>query len=78
MWLQIGATSKIVMEVLSQKKPDVILYILLGGKFWEIISYIILLVFYIRIKLKFVKVDLIIFGLCMQCNAAMCNIDSDK
>ena len=39
------------------KKPDVILYILLGGKLWEVISYIILLMLYIRIRWKFVKVN---------------------
>ena len=43
------------------KKPDVILYILLGGKFWEVISYIVVLALYIRIRWKFVKVSKIIF-----------------
>ena len=38
------------------KKPFVILYILLGGNFWQVISYIVVLVLYIRIRWKFVKV----------------------
>ena len=39
------------------KKADVILYILFAGKFWEIISYVVVLALYIRIRWKFVKVS---------------------
>ena len=39
------------------KKPLIILYILLGGKLWEILSYIIVLVLYIRIRWSFRKVS---------------------
>ena len=39
------------------EKPFVILYILVGGKLWEVISYIVVLALYIGIRWKFVKVS---------------------
>ena len=44
------------------KKPMIVVYILLGGKLWEIISYVVVIVLYVRIRWSFKKVrDLMMF-----------------
>lgn len=50
---------KDVDEAPLTKKPLIIVCILLGGKLWEVISYIVVMVLYIRIRWSFKKVSLI-------------------
>ena len=39
------------------KKPSIIGFILLGGKFWEIVSYVVVMVLYVRIRWRYKKVS---------------------
>ena len=58
------------------KKPLIILYILLGRKFWEIISYIVVLVFYIRIRWRIRKVSIVMIKCTCTCTYKSSIIDS--
>lgn len=60
------------------KKLPVIVYILLAGKLWEVISYIVVMVLYIRIRWSFKKVSNdSIFLLChAQSVIAPCNVST--